>query len=369
MTSIPFSLFRKFSASGFAPIVRNIQVETIANDGIDFIEVSNPETNNGYQKLEGTINSQSAANIYVLNINTSFFEIINGYRDSILYVESQETGVALYNITASRKVAQNLEVTIDGNIFNDFSPAETITIRVLPQVKISGDGTGAVAIPVFNIERTRISGIRILSEGSGYTQATAEIIDPFYFTQGDETLSVKAEIRPIISPKGGHGFNIISELKSKTIGLSGSVSSVGTNVADTGNYTTVALVKNPEFDEQFAGTTVDNRLKIELEGTAPTNSLVVGDVVTQIQGNQTLNGVIHEIEGSNIIYLVDYDGPYSVDFNSNFQLVVRGSVFNINTIESSEYVAGSGDVLFVADFLPVERSQDKTEQIKLLIDF
>jgi hypothetical protein len=369
MTSIPFSLFRKFAASGFAPIVRNAQVESVANDGIDFIEVSNPETNSGYQKLEGTINSQSGAGIYVLNITTSFFEIINGYRDSILYVESQETGVAIYNIIASRRVGQNLEVTIDGDIFADFNPNESITIRVLPQVKISGNGVGAVAIPVFNPQRTRIAGIRILNPGSGYTQAIAEIVDPFYFTQGDEALSLRAQVRPIISPMGGHGANIISELKSQTIGLSGAISSLNTNITNTGNYTNIALVKNPEFDEVFEDSTVDNRLKIVLEGTSPTSALVIGDVVTQVQGNQTLSGVVQEIEGLNTIYLVDYDGPYSVEFDPNFQIVVRSSVFNINTIEASKYVAGSGDVLFVTDFLPVERSQDKTEQIKLLIDF
>jgi hypothetical protein len=369
MTSISSALYRKFSTRGFAPIVRNAQVESIANDGIDYIEILNPDDNFGYQKLEGSINSQSGFGLYLLNINTSFFEAINSYRDSVLYVESQETGVKLYTINSSRKIGQRLEVLIDGDIFTDFNPSETITILILPQIRISGNGTGAIAIPTFNTNRTRINGIRIIDQGQGYTKATAIIVDPPYFTQADASVAVRAEVRPIIGPPGGHGSNIISELNLKTIGLSSSISSLMAEIPDVGSYTSIALVKNPIFEESFSATSFDNRLKIELEGTNPVSGLVLGDTVLQTQGSETVSGIIHEIEGSNIIYLVDYDGPQTIQFDADFQLVVRNSIFNINTIELSDYVAGSGTVIFVTDFLPVERSEDKTEQIKILIDF
>lgn len=367
MTSIPFLLFKKFSARGFVPIPRNQQVESIASDGINFIEVENFEENFGYQKLEGTINSQTGNNIYRLNV-TGFFEVINGYRNSVLYVESQEAGVKVYDITGSRQVGQTLEVTLSGDIFTDFNQNDSITIQVLPKIVIRGNGQNANAIPTFNSNGTRINGIRILDPGEGYTIASATVIDPSYFSQA-EVSAVRVRLRPIISPEGGHGANVIKELRSKTIGISGSISSLGTSVTDTGSYTNIALVKNPNFSESFGESSFDNRLKVELAGANPTAALVVGDEVSQIQGNETIRGIIHEIEDNNTIYLVDYIGPHQAKFDSSFQLIVRNSVLNINNIQESDYESGTGNIFYVTDFLPVERSSDKTEQIKLLIDF
>ena len=366
MTSIPFSLFKKFSGKGFVPIPRNQQVESIATDGINFIKVENFEENVGYQKLEGTINSQTSVNVYRLNV-TGFFEVINSYRDSVLYVESQESGVEVYNITGSRQVGQTLEVDLSGDIFTDFNPNDSITVQVLPKIIIRGNGENALAIPTFNSDGTRINGVRVLDPGVGYTTAIASVVDPSYFSQ--EVGDVRVKLRPVISPTGGHGTNVIKELRSNSIGISGSISSLGTEITDTGSYTNIALVKNPLFEESFNDSSFDNRLKVELVGTNPTATLAIGEEVSQVQGDETLRGIIHEIEGTNTIYLVDYVGPHQAKFSSSFQLIIRSSVFNINTIDEPDYVAGTGNIFYVTDFLPVERTSDKTEQIKLLIEF
>lgn len=368
MTSIPSNVFRKFSTRGFAPIPRNGQVEGIAKDGIDFIEVVNRDTNLGYQRLQGTINAQSEISIYVLNINSVFFEGINSYRDSVLYVESQESGVILYPIIGSRKVGQNLEVTLQGDVYTDFNLNEDILIEILPQIKINGNGTGAIAIPIFS--GNRINGIRILNTGQGYTQAVAQIIDPLYFTQSSAQTNIKANIRPIISPKGGHGANSVKELLSSSIGLSASISSTnGTNIPDTNTYSSLGLVKNPSFVENYNSPTFDNRIKIELDGISPTSSVAIGDIVSQTHSGETITGIIHEIEGSNTIYLTDYFGPHAIEFVDDVPISVRNTIFNINTLESSGYINESGDIFYITDFFPVERTTDKTEQIKIILDF
>jgi hypothetical protein len=369
MTSIPFAIYRKFAARGYAPIPRNAQVEQIASDGIDFIEVLNPDSNAGYQFLEGTVNSKTQNSVYLLDIQGSFFEAINVYRDTVLYAETQEGGVEVYPIIGSRRVGQRLEVTIQGDVFADFNPTDLISIQVIPQVRITGNGTGAKAIPLFNSQRTRISSIRILTSGSGYTQASATIVTPAYFAQLDVLTTSIASLRPVISPIGGHGANVIRELRANAIGLSAAISSIGTDIVDNGKYTTLALVKNPEFDEEFSGASFDNRLKIELLGTDPTALMVVGDIVTQTRLGETVTGVIHEIESENSIYLVDYDGNSSIEFDSSSQISVRNNIYNIAQINRSSYEAGSGEVLYITDFLPVERTEDKTEQIKVILEF
>lgn len=367
MTSIPFSIYRKFSARGYVPIPRSAQVESIANDGIDFIEVTNPASNIGYEKLNGTVNSKSQNGVYLLDIQGTFFEATNVYKDTILYAETQEGGVEIYPILGSRRIGQKLEVTIQGDVYTDLGSNDLISIQILPQIMIRGNGTGAKAVPVF--VDNRITSIRMLSNGSGYTQAEAEVITPAYFAQLDERVRSVALIRPIVSPEGGHGTNIIRELLSNAICLSGNISSTGTDITDQGTYTTLALVKNPQFTEGFLDDSFDNRLTMTLQGAEPTALLVVGDIVSQTHSGETVTGVIHEIVDGNTIKLINYDGKSSVSFDLNVQITVRGNVYNISQINTSSYEAGSGKVLYVADFLPVERTAEKTEQIKIILEF
>lgn len=370
MTSIPFAVYRKFAARGYTPLIRNAQVEQVASDGIDFIEVTNPDGNAGYQFLQGAVNSKTQTGVYLLDIQGgNFFEAINVYKDASLYVETQEGGVETYPIIGSRRVGQRLELTIQGDVYSDFDSNEPINAQVIPQIRITGNGSGAKAIPLFNTQRNRIAAVRILEQGSGYTQAIADVIIPAYFAQLDGQITNQAILRPTISPLGGHGSNVIRELMSNTIGLSAAISSVGTEIVDSGNYTTLALVKNPTLAEEFSGETFDNRLEIAIEGIEPTSLLVVGDVVTQTRLGETVTGIIHEITGPNTIYLVDYDGNSSIDFDSSAQIVVRNVVYNISQINRSSYESGSGEVFYITDFLPVERTPDKTEQIKIILEF
>ena len=370
MTAIPFQIYKKFAARGYVPIPRNAQIEQLANDGIDFIEVLNPESNSGYQILEGNVNSKTLAGAYLLDIPTTFYEATNIYRDAVLYVETQDDGAKTYKILGSQRVGQRLEVTIDGDVYTDFDSSQPMTAQVLPQILITGNGSGAAAIPVFNVEKTRIISIRMLDSGSGYTQSSAEIVAPSYFIQLESSGVITAQLRSIISPPGGHGSNVIRELRSNSICLSASISATGnTNIVDTGSYTTLALVKNPAFDEAFSENTFDNRLELVLTGTSPTSLLIVGDVVVQTRSGETITGTIHEIVDANTIKLVDYEEMSSIGFDESAQIVVRNNSYTISEINRSSYESGSGDVFYITDFLPVERTPDKTEQIKVILEF
>jgi len=367
MNSIPLSVYRKFSARGFIPIPRSAQVESLANDGIDFIEVTNRDSNIGYQIITGTVNSKSKTGVYLLDTQGTFLEATNVYKDTVLYAETEEGGVEIYPILGSRRVGQRLEVTIQGDVFSDLGSEDLIDIQIIPQIVIRGDGTGAKAIPSFT--ENRITSVRMISKGSGYTQAEAEVITPAYFAQLDEMVRNPVTIRPIISPAGGHGTNVIRELLSNAICLSGSITSNGTNITDKGTYSTLAMVKNPTFSEGFSADSFDNRLTMILQGTSITSLLVVGDIVSQTHSGETVTGIIHEIVNGNTIKLINYTGKSSVGFVSDVQIEVRGNVYNISQINTSSYENGSGKLMYISDFIPVERTTEKTEQIKFLLEF
>jgi hypothetical protein len=375
MTTITNQTYNKFVARRFAPIQANSQVESIATDGIDFIEVLNPDSNNGYSRFIGSVFSIATQNTeYLIDLQQgqSYSEIQNFYRNMSLFVQKSGGGSKAYKIIASNFISNTrISVTIEGVAPGDtFKPLPADTIEILPRVSITGTGSGATAIPVFDTSNTRIVGIRMLTVGSGYINAVAAIENPNFFSEENPNRSdVRCLLRPIIPPQGGHGANIIRELNCKTLGISTNISSLAPSVIPaTNTYSKVLLVKEPAFSETPNLTTFDNRLKITCTDAIP-EFITVGSTVTQLINGEQISGIVHAIVG-NILYLTNYNGPVSNIFTDSQPLLSENNQsLDINTIEYPTYTQRSGTVLYITEFLPIERTSAKTEQIKLVIDF
>ena len=383
MSSTPFTLFRKFSARGLLPIIRNQQVENISSDGIFNVVVENRNENNGYERITGNVDSISIENgitrVFLKNLFSEtqseipIFEVANSYSNKSIYIEKSNLGAGIgaieLRIRDSGVLNNQPFVTISTP--TGFSIEVNDIVEILPRVLIQGTGSGATAIVVFDSSNKRIDSIRIIEYGSGYTNAIATIVDPVGFDPTNlNREDIRCLIRPIVSPVGGHGSNIFSELRSKHIGLSTTITSLGTsNIPSVGSYAKIGVVKNPEFTESFADATFDNRIKIELSiftGNIQSVNIQVGNEI--LQGN--ISAVIHEIDAeTNSIYVIDYEGPYSEIFDENLPIRINGADFNINTIEYSAYKSRTGRVLTVSDVTPIERDEERSEQIRLILDF
>lgn len=371
MGSIPNSAYRKFSAKGYIPIFRNTQVESIAHTGINYIEVLNPDLNRGYERKTGTVAGVIRDDLeYQITCSQTISQLPDYYKNMSLYVEKSEGGADTFKILSSRYISpNNLSVVLEG--IDEFAPSASDYIEILPTVAITGTGTGTKAIPIFDTTNTRIETIRVLETGDDHVNASAEIVDPSFFSETNPNRSdIKCLLRPVIAPLGGHGSNIVKELYSKTIGISSGITSISPSlIPPTNTYCKVLLVKNPEFVEGFSDSTFDNRVKLTLSGDSPLTGISVGDIVSQTVSSQIIRGVVHELESPNVLYISDYDGPHSTEFSTISVLNVNNTTRIINSIEKSDYVPRSGVVLHASDFYPVERTADKIEQIKLVIDF
>ena len=378
MTSTPFTLFRKFAARGLIPIIRNQQVENIAVDGIFNMVVENRNENNGYERITGNISSISIENgitrVFLKNLFSEtnseipVFEVPNTYSDKVLYVKKSNlsSGIGAIEVRIRTSGIINNVPFVTVTTPSNFSLETDDTIEILPRVEIEGNGTGASAITIFNEDNRRINSISMLQLGSGYTNAIARIVDPVSFDPNNVNRDdIRCIVRPIISPKGGHGANPLFELRTKHIGLSVTITSIGTsNIPFTGSYSKIGVVKEPEFSQSFSDTTFDNRIKIELD-ILPGN-LQVGDQVSQ----GVVTATVHEINSqTNTIFVVDYEGPYSEVFTENLPLQFESSNFDINSIEYSTYNSKTGQVLTIADVTPIERDGERSEQIRLILDF
>lgn len=264
MTSVPYLEYRKFSARGFMPIFRNRLVEDVATTGIYNIKVENRESNFGYKLFSGEVESvDTTTNTVIiatmrrlsgsdgtLSSNQTDhvydFQIENFYTDRMFRLNSSMTN----NLIGSRSFRiVNSGVTDASKRFVKLDDVTGITVgdsfEISPEVIISGDGTGAKAIPIF--EDDRITSIRMLEHGNNYKNATAYVVPPRFGFSSDQG-AVPAVLRPIVSPIGGHGSNIVRELNAKSISVSTIVSSENTSkIPTTGTYSKIGLVKSPVF--------------------------------------------------------------------------------------------------------------------------
>lgn len=264
MTSVPYLEYRKFAARGFMPIFRNRQMEDVATTGIYNIKVENREGNFGYKLFSGEVESVDATTKTVIistmrRLSSSDgtlsdnqtdhlydFQIENFYADRLFRLNSSMTN----NLIGSRSYRiVNSGITQASKRFVRLDDVTDITVgasfEISPEIVIKGDGAGAKAIPIF--ENDRITSIRMLSYGNGYKSATAYIVQPRFGFSSDQG-AVTAILRPIVSPVGGHGSNVVRELNSTAISVSTVVSSANTSkIPSTGTYSKIGLVKAPMF--------------------------------------------------------------------------------------------------------------------------
>lgn len=384
MGKIPYTNYKKFAASGYVPINNDVAVQSIADDGIYSILVQNRSTNVGYEKISGvidTVNKLSATEVEITirAINTDSettleFSTPDYYKDMTLYAQKGDTGVEIgadvFLIYSSALVSNNptIRVTTSESSTITLEPGDIVDI--LPTVRITGNGAGAKAIP--NVINGAIDKIFMISNGTGYTRAAAEIVSPIFSFSPDsiETKDVAATLKVIISPKNGHGSDIVRELRSKYIGISKNITSLNTNVPSEGTYAKIGLVKSPSFSLGFSDTSFDNRLAIrtvdDSSGVVIGSQITQGDVSGTIHAKETLddNGT-----PAYFIYVTNYLGDYQGSFTTDTTISTTIGVFEINTINSSPYYESTGEVLYISDLTPVERTVSNFEQIKLVIEF
>ena len=85
--------------------------------------------------------------------------------------------------------------------------------EILPFIKIVGDGNDAYAFPnmIGSPSNYTIDSIDVIGGGEFYSHAICKVIPPPFFRTTIPTLT------PILSPKGGHGSNILKELNADRV--------------------------------------------------------------------------------------------------------------------------------------------------------
>lgn len=400
MYAIESNEFEAYNAVGYIPLPAEFDINPDPNANsaaiiygseLSDIFIENPVDNNGYPSLSGFLTA-APSNSGVITIrprgNQTLNQIQNYYSGMSIYTTNSDGVSHIYKIdtytfdttSGYGKVRVVGTPRADGVEFN----AEC---SIIPTVELQGDGSGCIAKS--EVVNGQITNIIILNPGSGYTNLTASVKDPeFDFAPEDpNSVDVRVELRPILSPMGGHGYNLIDELYCSHILLYGYITEADNNQIGTeSSYSNIGVVKNPEFVSASANTAntpdvFDNRIKIITDDII---YAIEGDVVKQLNASNkiTFTGKIHEVEDTaNTAYISNYMGPFAnqanndISFdptaaivNSTGQRIIINSPQANNTIES-DYIQRSGQVYFMEDFVPLVRTRTSREEYKLVLEF
>lgn len=407
--------FEKYNAMGYIPLPQSSNNAIIEEtSSIDQIFVENANENRGYETVVGTIEQVDTftvntgtdlapiietfvGNITIAAPSGAFNQIAEYYAGYSIYITNSNDVSELYTIDSYsyNNITGNAVIRLRGSVNLDPALIGESTYQIIPRIEIRGDGIGARAIPIVS-ETGNITTVRVLNRGSGYTNATAVIPDPFGFDPSSlNSLDERVTLRPILSPIGGHGSNLADELGSKSILLYVTFNEFDNEIIPASNsFASVGIVKNPTFKSLTPPPVFDNRIQLELEE----HSLSINETITQIETDPAesifnelrFSGKVHEIVNNNI-FVSEYMGPYpntqtavsNTEISSDVSLKIDLPLFSsqnqiliINTNNEnyagftlSPYVQRTGEVYYMNRFFPITRTEDSREQFKIIFEF
>lgn len=396
MFNIPVSDYAEYSTQNSLPYVEDVRVTNNAKEDISRIRIEDSTTSlfSGY--IPGALRLQSIVQgatstrweLELITGETTPRSARGAYTN--MYLRFRSDG-KVFDILDSRveSAGQNnktLYITIE----SDTNPRDLYDVliedaEILPKIAISPSNNTVTGVNAIAYGRTDINGtlneINFVNKGDGYKYATAKIALPPSLASDNPNPETVVKLRVIVSPRGGHGSDPISELyMSRLAVITNFFSATGSDIPDSGTYTKVGLIKNPQFTDGIYSDTIDNRMRVVIDGTPVAT---VGQFLVEEQNGQTVYAKIHEItqeNGSYVMYLVDYTGDYNATFTEGATVKVKDSVlaetFENVTINNSSgsvtagnYVPFTGDLLHFVDFSPIERQADRKEKIKFVFDF
>lgn len=242
------------------------------------------------------------------------------------------------------------------NFGSNYSNASNIT------VEISGDGTDASAVATINTQSNTVNSISMSARGSGYTRATVLI------TGGGGT---GATARAIISPPGGHGSNPLYELGGSNVLLNARIKgSEGDQIPVTNDYRQVSLLANPKI--RSSETVMSNSVFLQATqiSTVGAGDYLENEKVYQgiSLGVSTFRGTVLEWDaGNSKLYLINTEGtPSTSQVINGANSVTARFVTSFSFPEAESY---SGNIIYTDNIPPVIRSEDQTEEYKIVIKF
>jgi hypothetical protein len=317
----------KFSTSAYIPVDANSTVGAAASNGaIDIILIET--AGSGYRGyITGAVTQSIGNSIFKVSSTSSLSTDNYFYNDSSFYITTG-TGVGELTTISNYIVNSSGYFVYTSNLITLDNTSE---FRIAPQIKISGDGTGAKAVCTVNT----ISGsyfietIDVLNNGSNYSYANVSVVSNPSYGSG-------ATARAIIPPKGGHGYDVATELGCYNVGVSVFFNNTEyTTVSTDVPFRQAGIISYPykyaapnTFATFTTSSGISNTNDTILIGNANTHFLP-GDMITYVcpTSNTAVSGFVN-----NEIYFVKTSNTTTITLSDTYE----GATKNLTSSSTGE---------------------------------
>ena len=404
------------------------EIENAATDGSIDVVVRNASGNGaGYLFTDAEVTSSALGGATPdLTLDFTNYGGVNPAQDTLagswIYVSSSATGQGML---AEISAHNGTTFTLDANTGNLGSQAGDANyqfdltlalaggdvVKIGPKVIVNGDGSGALVYAT-GANTSGIVDMFVANTGSGYHVANLSV------TQTNATITTAADFRPVLSPVGGHGFNMVEELFGFNVMLNVRLEGSESNTFTVSNdFRKIGLVRDPvqsaDATQLYVSELADQTTRIKIGSTiASSADYYVADqqVIGSLSGatafvvdyNNTADAnsagtlgsgsdpqVYPELRVTEITRggnsTAGFDGvPGSFQIGERIMRVTTGDPNGVATdpvtaandatssnvvFEKPDMKKYRGDILYVENRSPVSRASDQVEDIKLIVQF
>ena len=352
-----------------------VVIERNAVDGaLDIFEITNDGANYHFENNKAIASGTGTT----LVMSAPTLTTANAYAFSSVYFTYGGTSYvrkvaeSAYNSGTSQvtlTLSATLGVTLSGTM---------PTCNVGPWPRIDGDGHGQELVLTANTAGTAaagsIGGVTVVNSGNSFTTATMTVS-----TQPGASSPSGAIITPIIPPKGGHGFDAVTELGGYFCMINTKLTQSESGAFTTSNdFRKIGLLKDPNTNGAWTRYTSDTADQAKVITYSAANEAVTGDItITQAASGATAYVVDVNTSASTMRVIDVTNGSSATNgYDSkpgSFQTGVAATSgtlsFTVSAVANGAMSIGSGEMLYIENRAPVARAADQTEDIKLIIEF
>lgn len=250
-----------------------------------------------------------------------------------------------------------------------YSASDNFTITV------TGDGTGTTLadgdVVVSGAGEITAINVDLSNNDAGSAYTVADIV-----IGSDSPTGQNATARAVIEPPGGHGTDPVSELGGFFVGINAQLE--GNEVTINNDFRQITIIRNPKLTTGAAATgDTINPLRY-LQATGSITGFLPDQVITgETSGAKAL--VAYKVDQDNRIYFYQNEKTgYQAFQNSEVvnnggpgdQATLGSTAVNYGATEDGgPYQIGSGQILFLENRQPINRSATQIEDIKCVIEF
>jgi len=222
-------------------------------------------------------------------------------------------------------------------------PNDQTEYQIGPTVSITGDGSNATGIAVVNTAANSlydIIGVDIVNPGAGYTYANISIY-------ANTNYGSNATARAIVSPVYGHGYDAVTELGGRYVGVDAkfdTITNESYGILGYGSYRKVGILQNPQFKDIKVTLTDFDRVNFTLNTSSYSSTgggWTAGEVVLQSSTNAA--GVV-VYGNSSFLQLKSVKGTFNT--SNNIHGYYSNTTANVNVANTIYFPVGnSADIV------------------------